>query len=94
MILGYLDINTKNIDVERQRQQILQYTAANNLAVDMFVQESSVYAVASNLETENLMQSKLYLFKTEPDTTFAMPLMQQSLKQNWVGKLMKLLIPV
>ena len=54
MILGYLDINTKNIDVESQRQQILQYTAANNLAVDMFVQESSVCAVASNLElTEN-----------------------------------------
>ena len=53
MILGYLDINIKNIDVESQRQQILQYTAANNLAVDMFVQESSVYAVASNLETEN-----------------------------------------
>ena len=54
MILGYLDTNTKNIDVESQRQQILQYTAANNLAVDMFVQESSVCAVASNLElTEN-----------------------------------------
>ena len=53
MILGYLDTNTKNIDVESQRQQILQYTAANNLAVDIFVQESSVYAVASNLETEN-----------------------------------------
>ena len=42
MILGYLDSNKKNIDVERQRQQILQYTAANNLAVDMFVQESSI----------------------------------------------------
>ncbi len=53
MILGYLDTNTKNIDVESQRQQILQYAAANNLAVDMFVQESSVCAVASNLETEN-----------------------------------------
>ena len=53
MISGYLDTNVKNIDVESQRQQILQYTAANNLAVDMSVQESSVYTVASNLETEN-----------------------------------------
>lgn len=53
MILGYLDTNTKNIDVESQRQQILQYTAANNLAVDMFVQESGVCEIVSNLETEN-----------------------------------------
>ena len=53
MILGYLDINTKNIDVESQRQQILDYASENGLTVDMFLQESSVYAIVSNLETEN-----------------------------------------
>lgn len=53
MILGYLDTNAKNIDVEKQRQQILQYATANNLMVDMFVQDTNVCSVASNLETEN-----------------------------------------
>ena len=53
MILGYLDTNTKNIDVESQRQEILDYASENGLIVDMFLQESSVCAIVSNLETEN-----------------------------------------
>lgn len=53
MILGYLDTNAKNIDVESQRQQIIQYTAANNLAVDMFVQEKNIPTLVSSIESTN-----------------------------------------
>ena len=48
MILGYLDTNTKNIDVERQRQQILDYASENGLTVDMFLQESKIEALKSS----------------------------------------------
>lgn len=47
MILGYLDSNEKNIDVERQRQQILDYASENGLTVDMFLQESKIEALKS-----------------------------------------------
>ena len=53
MILGYLDSNKKNIDVEQQRQQILDYASENGLAVDMFVQESKIEALKSSLKTDN-----------------------------------------
>ncbi len=43
MNLRYLDTNRKNIDVERQRQQILRYTAENNLTDDTFVQENILF---------------------------------------------------
>ena len=35
MILGYLDSNEKNIDVERQRQQILNYASENGLVAQV-----------------------------------------------------------
>lgn len=53
MILGYLDSNEKNIDVENQRQQILHYASENGLTVDMFVQESEIKALQSSLKTNN-----------------------------------------
>lgn len=53
MILGYLDNNEKNIDVEKQRQQILDYASENGLAIDMFVQESEIKALQSSLKTNN-----------------------------------------
>ena len=51
MILGYLDNNNKNIDVESQRRQILCYASENGLTVDMFVQESEIKALQSSLKT-------------------------------------------
>lgn len=53
MILGYLDNNEKNIDVEKQRQQILHYASENGLTIDMFVQESGINALQSSLKTNN-----------------------------------------
>ena len=53
MILGYLDTNTKNIDVERQRQQILDYASENGLTVDMFLQESKIESLKSSIKTDN-----------------------------------------
>lgn len=53
MILGYLDSNEKNIDVENQRQQILHYASENGLLIDMFVQESEIKALQSSLKTNN-----------------------------------------
>lgn len=53
MILGYLDSNKKNMDVENQRRQILAYAAENGLSVDMFVQESEIESLKSNLNTDN-----------------------------------------
>lgn len=53
MILGYLDTNPKNIDLERQRQQILQYATDNNLTLDIFVQDSDVRALNDRLETHH-----------------------------------------
>ena len=53
MILGYLDSNEKNIDVERQRQQILDYASENGLTVDMFLQESKIESLKSSIKTDN-----------------------------------------
>ena len=53
MILGYLDNNEKNIDVERQRQQILDYDSENGLTVDMFLQESKIESLKSSIKTDN-----------------------------------------
>lgn len=53
MILGYLDNNEKNIDVERQRQQILDYASENGLTVDMFLQESKIESLKSSIKTDN-----------------------------------------
>lgn len=53
MILGYLDNNNKNIDVESQRRQILCYASENGLSVDMFVQESEIKSLKFNLKTDN-----------------------------------------
>lgn len=53
MILGYLDSNKKNIDVESQRQQILDYASEKGLDVDMFVQESEIKALRLSLKTND-----------------------------------------
>lgn len=53
MILGYLDNNEKNIDVERQRRQILDYASENGLVVDMFLQESKIESLKSSTKTDN-----------------------------------------
>ncbi|MBP3687100.1 MAG: hypothetical protein J6J35_01895 [Alphaproteobacteria bacterium] len=53
MILGYLDSNKKNIDVESQRQQILSYTSETGSEVDMFVQESEIKALRLSLKTND-----------------------------------------
>lgn len=53
MILGYLDNNEKNIDVEKQRRQILDYASENGLVVDMFLQESKIEALKSSIKTDN-----------------------------------------
>lgn len=53
MILGYLDKNEKNISVTEQRQQIVQYASENNLMIDMFIAETSVCDVVSQLSTAN-----------------------------------------
>lgn len=53
MILGYLDSNSKNIDVEKQRQQILDYASENGLTVDMFLQETKIEALKSSIKTDN-----------------------------------------
>ena len=53
MILGDLDNNEKNIDVERQRQQILDYASENGLTVDMFLQESEIESLKSSIKTDN-----------------------------------------
>ncbi|MCM1324010.1 MAG: hypothetical protein NC218_07600 [Acetobacter sp.] len=51
MILGYLDKNEKNINVENQRQYIQQYAIKNNLTIERFVQETNIKTLISNLET-------------------------------------------
>lgn len=53
MILGYLDKNEKNISVTEQRQQVVQYASENNLIIDMFVKETSVCDVVSQVSTAN-----------------------------------------
>lgn len=53
MILGYLDSNKKNIDVESQRQQILSYASETGSEVDMFVQESEIKALRLSLKTND-----------------------------------------
>lgn len=53
MILGYLNDNEKNIDVERQRQQILDYATENGLPIDMFLQESKIESLKSSVKTDN-----------------------------------------
>lgn len=52
MILGYLDNNEKNIDVERHRRQILDYASENGLIVDMFLQESKIESLKSSIKTD------------------------------------------
>jgi len=53
LILGYLDNNEKNIDVEKQRRQILDYASENGLVVDMFLQETKIEALKSSIKTYN-----------------------------------------
>lgn len=53
MILGYLDRNGKNLDVETQRQQIIRYAEDNNLKIDIFVQETDICTLHTRLGTYN-----------------------------------------
>ena len=53
LILGSLDNNEKNIDVEKQRRQILDYASENGLVVDMFLQKSKIEALKSSIKTDN-----------------------------------------
>lgn len=53
MILGYLDSNKKNIDVESQRRHILEYASNNGLIVDMFLQENNIESLKSSIKTNN-----------------------------------------
>lgn len=43
----------KNIDVEKQRRQILDYASENGLVVDMFLQKSKIEALKSSIKTDN-----------------------------------------
>lgn len=53
MILGYLDKNEKNISVEEQREQIVQYVAEKALTVDMFLENEDVSVLTEQLNTNN-----------------------------------------